>query len=556
MFNIDQFSELFSLLRERFDDQMNDLNALDSAVGDGDHGFTMSRTMRAAEIASRGDFADLGKGFDAVAEAMAENAGGAIGPLLAAIFAEGGVAFNNKTNLKLIDFSAFLTGGLGAVQEVGKAKPGDKTLVDALDPAVRAISSSDFNSLEDGLLAAAKASLEGAEGTRKMVAALGRARFVADRSRGHQDAGATSLALILQTFYDFVTGSRSSTSLKTDQVEFAPPPGKLINHPDNMIPEDNQGLAFLYPDLVELTTEGILVRSNPKETGKVALVIGHGGGHTPSMGGFVGPGLLDADVYGPIFTCASGVAIARAIKAGDREGGTVLLISNHSGDVLNARLALRRAQQDGISVQPVILGDDIATASRENYQQRRGLGGMLFALKIGGAAADSGIKLDEVAALMRKTNQRTATLSVSVKPPTHPATGLPLFEMPANQIEIGTGVHGEVGVYRGPHLSADDIITMLLEKLVIDLDEFDSDNLLVFINGAGGTSKMELHILYGSVYQQLQSRGFNIAAGVSDSFFTTGEMGGFSLSLCAADPEMIEYWLMPASGPSFHWPYA
>ncbi len=556
MFNIDQFAELFSLLRERFDDQVQELNALDSAVGDGDHGFTMSRTMRAAEIASRGNFSDLGAGFDAVAEAMAENAGGAIGPLLGAMFAEGGVAFKNKNELNLGDFSRFLAGGLGAVQEVGKARPGDKTLVDALVPAVNILSDANLKSLEDGLRAAAEAASSGVKATQDMTAARGRARFVADRSKGHQDAGATSLALILQTFHDFITGIRSSSSLETDQDDFTPPPGKFINHPDSMVQEDNQGLAFLYPNLVQLTPKGILVRSNPKDTGKVALVIGHGGGHTPSMGGFVGPGLLDADVYGPIFTCASGVAIARAIQAGDRGGGVVLLISNHSGDVLNARLALRRAQHDGISVEPVILGDDIATAPRKNYLERRGLGGLLFALKIGGAAAETGKNMEYVAELMKKTNQRTATLSAAVKPPTHPATGQPLFEMPQDQIEIGTGVHGEVGVYRGPHLSADEIITMLLDRLVADIEEFNPDNLLVFINGAGGTSKMELHILYRAVHQQLNSRGFNIAAGVADSLFTTLEMGGFSLSLCAIDPEMLGYWQMPASGPSFQWPYA
>ena len=446
MININQFADLFSLLRERFDDQLKDLNTLDSAVGDGDHGFTMSRTMRAAEIASQGEFSDLGTGFDAVAEAMAEHAGGAIGPLLAALFAEGGVVFKDKKRISLDDFSSFLSGGLTAVQEVGQANPGDKTLVDALDPAVSVLNNIGLEPLSVGLLVAAQAAWEGAEATADMRATHGRARFVADRSIGHQDAGATSLALILQAMHDFVTGTRAKTNPVHDQMDFLPPPGKLINHPENMISEDNQGLALLYPDLVQLTSEGILVRTNPKETGKVALVIGHGGGHTPSMGGFIGLGLLDADIYGPVFTCASGVAIARAIQAGDRGGGVVLLISNHSGDVLNARLALRRAHQEGLSVEPVILGDDIATAPRENHLERRGLGGLLFALKIGGAAAETGKTLEEVAAIMRKTNQRTATLSVAVKPPTHPATGEPLFEIPTGEIEIGTGVHGEVGV--------------------------------------------------------------------------------------------------------------
>jgi len=202
-----------------------------------------------------------------------------------------------------------------------------------------------------------------------------------------------------------------------------------------------------------------------------------------------------------------------------------------------------------------MLSDDIATAPRDRYLERRGLGGLIFALKIGGAAAEEGNSLTEVAALMRKTNQRTGTLSVAVKPPTHPATGELLFEMPPGEIEIGTGVHGEVGVYRGPHLAADEIIDLLLQKLIADLEVFRSSDYLVFINGAGGTSKMELHILYQSVVHQLDVRGLKIAAGIADSFFTTGEMGGFSLSLCAVDREMLRFWNSPASAPCFRWPY-
>lgn len=556
MFKLEEFSDLFSLLRERFSDREAELNQLDSAVGDGDHGFTMLRTMRAAESAAGGSFSDLGEAFDAVAESMAENAGGAIGPLLASLFAEGGLVFSGKHEISPEDFSTFLSGGLGSVKEIGLAEPGDKTLVDALEPAVETLNDSPFPTLEEALLAAAEAASQGAQHTVGMTAARGRASFAGDRSQGYQDAGATSLALILGTFADFLGGERASSRLAEDSGEFTPPPGKLVNHPDRMVEQDNQGLACCYPNLVRLTPQGILLRAQEKDPGKTALVIGHGGGHTPSMGGFIGPGLLDADVYGPIFTCASGVAIARAIQAGDQGGGTVLLVSNHAGDVLNARLALRRARAEGIAVEPVYLGDDIATAPRERYQDRRGLGGLLFALKIGGAAAEEGQPLSEVAEIMRRVNQRTATLSVAVKPPTHPATGQPLFEIPSGEIEIGTGVHGEMGIYRGPHLPADEIIDLLLERLLEDLGEFSSRRLIAFINGSGGTSKMELHILYRRTCEGISAAGMEVAAGVVDSLFTTQEMGGFSLSLCALDQELEYYWDQPASAPAFRWPYS
>ncbi len=554
MFKLEDLPGLFSLLRERFDQNLGKLNQLDSAVGDGDHGFTMARTMRAAEIAAGVAFSHLGEGFDKAANVMAEKAGGAIGPLLASIFAEGGVVFNQKTEIQSADFKLFLKGGLSAVQDIGGAQQGDKTLVDALAPAVSAITGTEVGSLDEMIELAAAAARKGAEGTVDLKAAHGRASFVADRSLGHQDAGATSLALILETWLAYLRGERASSSQVDHDQEHSPPPGKLINHPDEMISEDNQGLALLYPNLVRLTKEGILVRARPKEKGKVGLAIGHGGGHTPSMGGFVGPGLLDADVYGPVFTCASGVAIAHAVQAAERGAGVLLLVSNHSGDVLNARLAVRRARQAGIRVEPVSMGDDIATAPRDEHQNRRGLGGILFGLKIGGAAAENGWPLDEVVEIVQRTNLRTATLSVAVAPPTHPATGQPLFEMPPGQIEIGTGVHGEVGVYRGAHLPADQIVDLLLERILSDLGTFSPKQVLVFLNGAGGTSKMELHILYRRAHQEITAKGIQIAAGVGDSYFTTQEMGGFSLSVCAADQEMLDLWHQPASSPSFRWP--
>ncbi len=553
MFNIQTAQNLFGLLRKQFTEQRDTLNALDSAIGDGDHGFTVERAFRAAEEASRADFSDLGSLFDAAAQAMAECSGGAIGPLLAAFFAEGGAAFAGRSQADVQDFAHFFMNGLAAVQEIGGAVPGQKTLLDALAPAAAAFEGNPDQPLSEILAVAAEAAQAGALATREMVAVHGRAHFLGERSRGYQDAGAVSTAMMIDRFVAALNGEKAEP-ISVSQTPFQPPSGKLINHPDQMVAEDNEGLALAYRGLVRYTEEGILVRARSKKSGKVGLAIGHGGGHTPSMGGFVGPGLLDADAYGPIFTCASGLRIAGAIRAANKGAGVVLLVSNHSGDVLNARLALRRAQQEGIMVVPVILGDDIATAPRTDFGERRGLGGLLFALKIGGAAAESGWSLEETARVMTKTNERTATLSVAVRPPTHPATGFPLFDLPAGTIEVGTGVHGEVGVYRGEQMSADDLIDLLLERLTADLVDFKEKKVLVFVNGAGGTSKMELNILYRRAHLRLENLGWNIAGSVVDSLFTTQEMGGFSLSLCLVDDEMLRLWNAPASAPSFHTP--
>jgi dihydroxyacetone kinase-like protein len=554
MFDLKKFRMLFTLFSVYFNEQCQALNNLDVAVGDGDHGFTISRAFTAADHALHAEYSELGSMLDTAAEALAENAGGAIGPLLAAFFAEGGIILRGKQTCSKEDLASFFEGGLKAVMQVGGARPGQKTLVDAIFPAVQALRDEKHQTLTDALDAAENAAKEGAISTKEMIAVHGRAHFLGDRAKGYQDAGATSFAMIVRCFKD--AGSGRSVEIhpqENSSAEFRPS-GKFINHPDTMISQENEGLALAYPEILTYTPEGFLVRVNKKEAGKVGLAIGHGGGHTPSMGGLVGKGLLDSDVYGPIFTCPSGVKIARAVELADRGAGVTLLISNHSGDVLNARLGMRRAEQLGIQVEPVYLGDDIATAPRAEFEKRRGLAGLLFALKTGGAAAENGKSLAEVAGLMRKTNQRTATLAVAVRPPTHPATNIPLFDIPIGQVEIGTGVHGEVGVYRGDLLPADQIIDMVLSKLVDDLSDFPEKQFLIFLNGSGGTSRMELNILYRRVHQSLQSQKFEIAGSMVDSLFTTQEMGGFSLSLCKVDKELLDYWNEPASAACFRWP--
>jgi len=551
--DLDALRGFFSLLRARFEQERDALNALDAEVGDGDHGYTVSRAFAAAELAVQAGCADIGALLDTASEALAVAAGGAIGPLLAAFFAEGGVLLRGKQQLNSADLAAFFAGGLEAVQQIGGAQPGQKTLVDALAPAAQALAEHSLEPPASALAVAAIAARQGAELTRGMAAMHGRARFLGERSAGYQDAGATSLAILVETLHDLAVGT-AIPSLPSGQAEQLPPPGKFINQPANLIAEELEGMALTYPALLHYVPPDILVRAQPKAAGKAALAIGHGGGHTPSMGGFVGPGLLDADVYGPIFTCAPGVRIAEAIRRADRGAGVVLLISNHTGDVLNARLALRRASQEGIVVEGVLLGDDIATAPRSRLEERRGLGGLLFSLKIGGAAAEQGLPLADVAALMRAANERTATLMVAARPPTHPVSGQPMFEMPPGQIEVGAGVHGEAGVYRGAHLHADALIDMLIQRLLEDLNPLLEKRVLSFLNGAGGTSLMELHILNRRVHHALRAHGLEVAGSVVGSFFTTQEMAGFSLSLYALDSASQPFWDWPAQGPYFRWP--
>ncbi len=547
MFTIKQGKNFFLILKQVFDQQCLALNQLDAVIGDGDHGTTMQRGVNeifhAIYKTDCRDFAEL---FDRAAIAFAEGSGGAIGPILSTFFAEGGALFRGKTALSTQDLAALFKNGAEAIMQVGGASPGEKTILDAILPGYENLAVHVNETPADILEETWQVTKNAAEGTKSMLAKQGRARFLKENSINYQDAGATSFAWIVYALWKAATGESPDPVRNEFPQQYLQSHAKFINSPEDMVRQDNRGLALAYPNLVKCSEDGVLIRARSKERGKTGIAIGHGGGHTPSMGGFVGPGLLDADVYGPIYTCAAGVNIFKAVQHADRGSGVVLLVSNHSGDVLNARLAARRAEQAGIPLEMVLCSDDVATAPRSQILERRGLGGLLFALKIGGAAAERGDDLHSVASLMRATNERTASLSVALNPSS---------ETEPDHLEIGTGVHGEAGVYSGTLKSADDVVKLVMEKLIKDLENFSERRYLIFLNGSGGTSLMELHILFQKAYDLLMQYGIQPAGSVVGSFFTTADTKGFSISLCVLTDEMEMLWNEPAGGPCFHWPY-
>ncbi len=326
---------------------------------------------------------------------------------------------------------------------------------------------------------------------------------------------------------------------------------KFINAPAEIVREELEGFALAYPHYVHLTPEGLLVRRRPKEPGKVGLVIGHGVGHEPSFCGWVGRGLYDVDVPGEIFTCADPVKILAGIRAANRGAGVLLTIANHPGDVLNGEMAVELARAEGLEVRPVLLGDDVASAPKGREHERRGIAGIFFAVKAAGAAAERGWPLDEMERVAVKANRETRTLGVALSPPTHPVTGRELFSVPEGGMEIGMGVHGEAGVYRGKLLSADETARLVLGQLLEDRPYTAGDRVLVLFNGAGATTLMELHILNRTIHRLLAERGITVADTLLGEFVTTQEMKGFSLSLCAVDDELLDLWSDPADAPYF-----
>ena len=182
-----------------------ELVALDTAIGDGDHGTNMDRGMRKAiEKLDSQEQADVGAVLKTVAMALVSSVGGAAGPLYGTLFLQMGTALAGKDEVDLETYAAAWHKGIQGVQARGKAELGDKTMVDALVPGVEALEQA--SDLDTGLREAADAAESGMRGTIPLLARKGRASYLGERSVGHQDPGATSTYYLYQTAAEALTG--------------------------------------------------------------------------------------------------------------------------------------------------------------------------------------------------------------------------------------------------------------------------------------------------------------------------------------------------------------
>jgi phosphoenolpyruvate---glycerone phosphotransferase subunit DhaL len=186
------------------------LTKLDGAIGDGDHGTNMDRGMKKVlerlDAGGAGD--DIGGSLKAVGMALVSSVGGAAGPLYGTLFLQMGQATAGRAELDLAGFTDALDAGVEGVKKRGKAEPGDKTMLDALVPALEALRQAGDEGADtaDALDRAAAAAHEGMEATVPLVARKGRASYLGERSAGHQDPGATSSHLLLKSVADAVRG--------------------------------------------------------------------------------------------------------------------------------------------------------------------------------------------------------------------------------------------------------------------------------------------------------------------------------------------------------------
>lgn len=325
---------------------------------------------------------------------------------------------------------------------------------------------------------------------------------------------------------------------------------KIINEVAKVEDQMIQGMIKAYPNHVrKLDCGNVVVRAKKKE-GKVALISGGGSGHEPAHGGFVGEGMLDAAVAGTVFTSPTPDQIYEGIKAISTDKGVLMVIKNYTGDVMNFEMAAEMAQAEGVSIKQVVVNDDVAVKDSLYTVGRRGVAGTIFVHKIAGAKAEEGADLDAVQATAQKVIDNVRTMGMAIKPCIVPASGKPGFELSDDEMEVGIGIHGEPGTHREQIKPADEIVDMLLDKILADLD-YTGSEVAVMINGAGGTPIMELFIINNRVADVLAEKGIKVYKTLVGNYMTSIEMEGFSISILKLDDELKALLDAPADTPAY-----
>lgn len=325
---------------------------------------------------------------------------------------------------------------------------------------------------------------------------------------------------------------------------------RCMNHPNQFVDDSLKGIYLAHAGFYEHDSHDLraLIHKGAKNR-KVGIVTGGGYGHLPIFLGYVGDGLCDACAIGNVFTSPSCDTILSASRAVAREDGVLFLFGNYFGDTMNFEMAGAMLEMEGIRSAAVKVSDDLASASRESWQERRGIAGLALAYKLAGAYADRGASLDELVAVVNKALERLSTFGVAFSSCTLPGAEKPIFELDETEMEIGMGIHGEPGIRRGPMLTAEELGLTLAQKLIEDQQLVSGGSVAIMLNGLGATSREELYVLYPAVQQAMEAAGIKIARTYVGEYATSLEMAGLSVSVLKLDDELEDLLDQPCYTP-------
>ena len=324
---------------------------------------------------------------------------------------------------------------------------------------------------------------------------------------------------------------------------------KFIDSPATLLDTSLQGFAKAHADIVQLNTQPNFIYRKQCKQGKVALISGGGSGHEPLHSGFVGLGMLDAACPGQIFTSPTPDQMLMAAQVVDGGEGVLFIVKNYAGDVMNFEMAAEMLEGPNATV---LVNDDVSLP-KDHPIGRRGVAGAAIVEKIVGAAAEEGYDLAACKALGDKVVKATASMGVALTSCTVPALGHPTFAIADDEIELGVGIHGERGRETGKLVTATEIVEQLAGHIQDELNPQPGQQVLLHVNGFGGTPLVELHLVYELAWQYWQKRGLSIQRCLVGNFTTSLDMAGCSLTLTLLDEEMLRLWDAPVNTAALRW---
>ncbi|NJC21507.1 dihydroxyacetone kinase-like protein [Arthrobacter pigmenti] len=329
---------------------------------------------------------------------------------------------------------------------------------------------------------------------------------------------------------------------------------KFMNQPATVVDDYLRGLAGAHRSIVEWDSENrVLQRRDGPSKAKVGLVGGGGSGCEPTHTGFVGYGMLDAAAPGQIFTSPGPNQIVAATRRANQGKGVLHVIKNFTGEVMNFGMAEEILYFEDIDVAQVIVNDDVSIPDDGETAGRRGLGATVFVEKIAGAAAEQGYDLASVKALAERVIARSGTFSVGLSSCTSPARGKPVYELGDAEMDLGIGISGEPGRERVPLGTAQETADIMANEVLSDLAPPQGAELLMLVNGMGGTPHQELYLLAGELAEAAISRGFSVERQLVGSFVTSLDQAGAAVTFLQLDDELKRLWDAPVETVALRW---
>lgn len=325
---------------------------------------------------------------------------------------------------------------------------------------------------------------------------------------------------------------------------------KLINNPANYVDEVIEGMCMMHPETY--TTDGEtsrVIRRTTVTPDKVGVVSGGGFGHLPVFAGYVGEGLLDACAVGDVFASPDMNPMLESVRIANTGKGVICVVGNYGGDRMNFDMTGEMAEMEGIETTKVVVADDVASAGPEEATKRRGVGGLVYVFKIAGAATAAGQSLAEATETAQKASDNCRSIGVALSSCIVPQAGKATFEIADDEVEIGMGIHGEPGVWRGKLKPVDILVDEMVAYLLKDMPLGKSDRVSILVNGLGATPIEELYLVFRRAKALLEDQGITITLPMVGNYATSMEMAGASLTIMKLDDELESLLAAPADCP-------